>query len=213
MAENEHTDSPLEGLIGRPIGYDDATWILTSAFIIFTMQSGFGLIESGKFAIERKQSLLWYHLYFIWPSSQQRWTVRETPKCIFCLKKSLPKDFSSTYTVSVGLASIFKSWLSILEPKWQKKKALWHKRVQQKRLAMADGQKYAVNIPLLFIQEHFKNRFLYKGKFSKNKKNKRSHQTLLTSFVSSRHFGQCCITRYTGNKSKNNYRRGWQRGV
>ena len=47
MAENEKTDSPLEGLTGRPIGYEDATWILTSAFIIFTMQSGFGLIESG----------------------------------------------------------------------------------------------------------------------------------------------------------------------
>lgn len=41
------TESPLEGLTGRPIGYEDATWILTSAFIIFTMQSGFGLIESG----------------------------------------------------------------------------------------------------------------------------------------------------------------------
>lgn len=26
----------------------DATWILTSAFIIFTMQSGFGLLEAGK---------------------------------------------------------------------------------------------------------------------------------------------------------------------
>ena len=26
---------------------DDATWILTSAFIIFTMQSGFGLVEAG----------------------------------------------------------------------------------------------------------------------------------------------------------------------
>ena len=26
---------------------DDDTWILTSAFIIFTMQSGFGLLESG----------------------------------------------------------------------------------------------------------------------------------------------------------------------
>lgn len=25
----------------------DATWILTSAFIIFTMQSGFGLVEAG----------------------------------------------------------------------------------------------------------------------------------------------------------------------
>ena len=26
----------------------DAVWILLSAFIIFTMQSGFGLLESGK---------------------------------------------------------------------------------------------------------------------------------------------------------------------
>ena len=26
----------------------DATWILTSAFIIFTMQSGFGLLEAGE---------------------------------------------------------------------------------------------------------------------------------------------------------------------
>ncbi|XP_013397764.1 putative ammonium transporter 3 [Lingula anatina] len=29
------------------ITWDDATWILTSSFIIFTMQSGFGLLESG----------------------------------------------------------------------------------------------------------------------------------------------------------------------
>ncbi|XP_031559480.1 putative ammonium transporter 3 [Actinia tenebrosa] len=28
-------------------GWDDATWVLSSAFIIFTMQSGFGLLESG----------------------------------------------------------------------------------------------------------------------------------------------------------------------
>ena len=28
-------------------GWDDATWILSSAFIIFTMQSGFGLLEAG----------------------------------------------------------------------------------------------------------------------------------------------------------------------
>lgn len=30
-------------------GSGDAVWILTSAFIIFTMISGFGLVESGKF--------------------------------------------------------------------------------------------------------------------------------------------------------------------
>lgn len=30
------------------VGPGDAVWILTSAFIIFTMISGFGLVESGK---------------------------------------------------------------------------------------------------------------------------------------------------------------------
>ncbi|GFO02593.1 ammonium transporter, partial [Plakobranchus ocellatus] len=34
-------------LTSSPITWDDATWILTSAFIIFTMQSGFGLLEAG----------------------------------------------------------------------------------------------------------------------------------------------------------------------
>ncbi|XP_064609479.1 putative ammonium transporter 3 [Liolophura sinensis] len=38
----EHTTS---GGTGK--AWDDATWILTSSFIIFTMQSGFGLLESG----------------------------------------------------------------------------------------------------------------------------------------------------------------------
>ncbi|XP_077988594.1 putative ammonium transporter 2 [Glandiceps talaboti] len=36
-------------------GWDDATWILTSAFIIFTMQSGFGLLESG--SVSRKNEV------------------------------------------------------------------------------------------------------------------------------------------------------------
>ena len=31
----------------------DATWILTSAFIIFTMQSGFGLLEAGTWFVFR----------------------------------------------------------------------------------------------------------------------------------------------------------------
>ena len=30
------------------VGPGDAVWILTSAFIIFTMISGFGLVESGE---------------------------------------------------------------------------------------------------------------------------------------------------------------------
>ncbi|XP_022105223.1 putative ammonium transporter 2 [Acanthaster planci] len=56
------TEGCDEGLNGTQVGttaarttmnpdiynsWDDATWILTSAFVIFTMQSGFGLLESG----------------------------------------------------------------------------------------------------------------------------------------------------------------------
>ncbi|XP_070542958.1 putative ammonium transporter 3 [Ptychodera flava] len=35
--------------------WDDATWILTNAFIIFTMQSGFGMLESG--TVSRKNEV------------------------------------------------------------------------------------------------------------------------------------------------------------
>ncbi|XP_033749231.1 putative ammonium transporter 3 [Pecten maximus] len=40
------TSNTGTGNVG-PITWDDATWILTSSFIIFTMQSGFGLLEAG----------------------------------------------------------------------------------------------------------------------------------------------------------------------
>lgn len=36
---------------GTMDGPGDAVWILTSAFIIFTMISGFGLVESGRFIL------------------------------------------------------------------------------------------------------------------------------------------------------------------
>ena len=37
---------------GEDISWDDATWILTSSFIIFTMQTGFSLLGSG--SVRRK---------------------------------------------------------------------------------------------------------------------------------------------------------------
>lgn len=37
------------------ISWDDATWILTSSFIIFTMQTGFSLLESG--CVRRKNEV------------------------------------------------------------------------------------------------------------------------------------------------------------
>ena len=41
-----------------PTKWDDATWILTSAFIIFTMQSGFGLLESGSVSQKNEVGLI-----------------------------------------------------------------------------------------------------------------------------------------------------------
>ncbi|GFS06390.1 ammonium transporter [Elysia marginata] len=38
--------------------WDDATWILTSAFIIFTMQSGFGLLESGSVSSKNEVNIM-----------------------------------------------------------------------------------------------------------------------------------------------------------
>ncbi|XP_068701810.1 putative ammonium transporter 3 [Montipora foliosa] len=43
----EVTNAQQNNINGDEIDSDDSTWILTSAFIIFTMQSGFGLLESG----------------------------------------------------------------------------------------------------------------------------------------------------------------------
>ncbi|XP_072051523.1 putative ammonium transporter 3 [Amphiura filiformis] len=37
---------------------DDATWVLTSAFIIFTMQSGFGLLESGSVSLKNEVNIM-----------------------------------------------------------------------------------------------------------------------------------------------------------
>ena len=38
--------------------WDDATWVLTSAFIIFTMQSGFGLLESGSVSHKNEVNIM-----------------------------------------------------------------------------------------------------------------------------------------------------------
>nr|XP_037279711.1 LOW QUALITY PROTEIN: putative ammonium transporter 3 [Rhipicephalus microplus] len=46
-ASNVTNDDGYVGHSYQDISWDDATWIMTSSFIIFTMQSGFGLLESG----------------------------------------------------------------------------------------------------------------------------------------------------------------------
>ena len=52
------TNKNAEGEDSESIGSDDATWILTSAFIIFTMQSGFGLLESGMVSRKNEANIM-----------------------------------------------------------------------------------------------------------------------------------------------------------
>ncbi|GFU07041.1 putative ammonium transporter 3 [Nephila pilipes] len=47
------TDELEDGI--NPVNADDATWILTASFVIFTMQTGFGLLESG--AVSKKNEV------------------------------------------------------------------------------------------------------------------------------------------------------------
>jgi len=42
----------------RGIQNEDATWILTNAFIILTMQSGFGLLESGMVSLKNEANIM-----------------------------------------------------------------------------------------------------------------------------------------------------------
>nr|XP_054754561.1 putative ammonium transporter 3 [Lytechinus pictus] len=52
---NTTTESPTAY---RAATWDDATWILTSAFLIFTMQSGFGLLESGSVTLKNEVNIM-----------------------------------------------------------------------------------------------------------------------------------------------------------
>lgn len=52
----EEERGTIVGLDG--VQWDDATWILTSAFIIFTMQSGFGLLESGSVSVKNEVNIM-----------------------------------------------------------------------------------------------------------------------------------------------------------
>ncbi|KAL5005471.1 hypothetical protein ScPMuIL_018927 [Solemya velum] len=50
--------SNTPGNILGPATWDDATWILTSSFIIFTMQSGFGLLEAGAVSSKNEVNIM-----------------------------------------------------------------------------------------------------------------------------------------------------------
>lgn len=40
------------------IEYDDTNWIITSSFMIFTMQTGFGMLESGCVSIKNEVNIM-----------------------------------------------------------------------------------------------------------------------------------------------------------
>eukprot|EP00058_Branchiostoma_floridae_P020952 XP_002606442.1 hypothetical protein BRAFLDRAFT_67694 [Branchiostoma floridae] len=52
---NNGTSAPVAG---DSLSWDDATWILTSSFIIFTMQSGFGLLECGNVSSKNEVNIM-----------------------------------------------------------------------------------------------------------------------------------------------------------
>ncbi|XP_022800733.1 putative ammonium transporter 3 [Stylophora pistillata] len=52
------TSTPYATPQYEEIQSDDATWILTSAFIIFTMQSGFGLLEAGMVSKKNETNIM-----------------------------------------------------------------------------------------------------------------------------------------------------------
>ena len=63
MDQANSTTAPTTKDLGKGdfvegIGSDDATWILTSAFVIFTMQSGFGLLESGMVSRKNEANIM-----------------------------------------------------------------------------------------------------------------------------------------------------------
>ncbi|XP_041364247.1 putative ammonium transporter 2 [Gigantopelta aegis] len=52
------TTMSTQGKNFRIQSHDDATWILTSAFVVFTMQSGFGLLESGSVSSKNEVNIM-----------------------------------------------------------------------------------------------------------------------------------------------------------
>lgn len=40
------------------VGVEDTNWVLTSAFIIFTMQTGFGMLESGCVSVKNEVNIM-----------------------------------------------------------------------------------------------------------------------------------------------------------
>ena len=45
--------------------WDDATWILAASFIIFTMQTGFGMLESGIVSLKNQEREYSSYLHLI----------------------------------------------------------------------------------------------------------------------------------------------------
>ena len=53
-------------MVPRTVWYwDDATWILAASFIIFTMQTGFGMLESGIVSLKNQEREYSSYLHLI----------------------------------------------------------------------------------------------------------------------------------------------------
>lgn len=77
FTQNASNAVNVNGTSSEPVqlNSDDATWILTSAFIIFTMQSGFGLVESGLYIV----------VFKVWVSKILKVSFNENTSSVECI--------------------------------------------------------------------------------------------------------------------------------
>ncbi len=72
------------------ISYDDSTWILSSSFIIFTMQTGFSLLESGACGKKNEVNIMMKNLVDVILGGLFYWAVGYGLQVRFSCEQILP---------------------------------------------------------------------------------------------------------------------------
>ena len=76
LIKNVNCNNTTNNLNFNENDWDNATWVLTSSFIIITMQSGFGLLESGLVSKKKQFSYndkKYIRYYFWWTNFLDFW--------------------------------------------------------------------------------------------------------------------------------------------
>ncbi|XP_014274656.2 putative ammonium transporter 3 isoform X2 [Halyomorpha halys] len=70
---NETSDKPIPSIYN--ITFEDSNWIMTAAFIIFTMQTGFGMLESGCVSRKNEMNIMMKNVVDIFLGGITYWAV------------------------------------------------------------------------------------------------------------------------------------------